>query len=91
MFYGEFHSRIFCYPQVCFWPTSLYSESMTTRYKPMATKTPFQIYHETKKFGKAYNIRVVCAYGGGSLWEQCKACEEGAEIIVATPVSFSNS
>ena len=32
-----------------------------------------------------YNIKVVCAYGGGSLWEQCKACEEGAEIIVATP------
>ena len=31
-------------------------------------------------------MRVVCAYGGGSLWEQCKACEEGAEIIVATPV-----
>ena len=44
-----------------------------------------QIYHEAKKFGKAYNIRVVCAYGGGSLYEQCKACEEGAEIIVATP------
>ncbi len=46
-----------------------------------------QIYHEAKRFGKAYNIKVVCAYGGGSLWEQCKACEEGAEIIVATPVS----
>jgi ATP-dependent RNA helicase DDX42 len=47
----------------------------------------FQIYHEAKKFGKVYNIKVVCAYGGGSLWEQSKACEEGAEIIVATPVS----
>ena len=47
----------------------------------------FQIYHEAKKFGKVYNIHVVCAYGGGSMWEQCKACEEGAEIIVATPVS----
>jgi len=34
-----------------------------------------------------YNINVVCAYGGGSLYEQCKACEDGAEIIVATPVS----
>ena len=44
-----------------------------------------QIYHEAKKFGKVYNIKVVCAYGGGSLYEQCKACEEGAEIIVATP------
>ena len=47
----------------------------------------FQIYHETKKFGKVFNIKVVCAYGGGSMWEQQKACQEGAEIIVATPVS----
>ncbi|CAG5135669.1 unnamed protein product, partial [Candidula unifasciata] len=44
-----------------------------------------QIYHEAKKFGKVYNINVVCAYGGGSMWEQSKACQEGAEIIVATP------
>lgn len=44
-----------------------------------------QIYQEAKKFGKAYNINVVCAYGGGSMWEQCKACEEGTEIIIATP------
>lgn len=44
-----------------------------------------QIYHEAKKFGKVYNIKVVCAYGGGSMWEQQKACQEGAEIIVATP------
>lgn len=46
-----------------------------------------KIYHEAKKFGKVYNINVVCAYGGGSMWEQTKACQEGAEIIVATPVS----
>ena len=45
-----------------------------------------QIYQEAKKFGKVYNIKVVCAYGGGSMWEQSKACQEGAEIIVATPV-----
>lgn len=32
-----------------------------------------------------YNINVVCAYGGGSKWEQSKALEEGAEIVVATP------
>ncbi|XP_060066289.1 ATP-dependent RNA helicase DDX42-like [Ylistrum balloti] len=44
-----------------------------------------QIYHEAKKFGKVYNINVVCAYGGGNMWEQTKACQEGAEIIVATP------
>lgn len=48
----------------------------------------FQIYHEAKKFGKVFNINIVCAYGGGSMWEQCKACEEGAEVIVCTPVSY---
>lgn len=44
-----------------------------------------QIYNEAKKFGKVYNIQVVCCYGGGSKWEQSKALEQGAEIIVATP------
>lgn len=44
-----------------------------------------QIYHECKRFGKVYNINTVCAYGGGSMWEQQKACQDGAEIIVATP------
>ncbi|KAG8268476.1 ATP-dependent RNA helicase ddx42 [Homalodisca vitripennis] len=44
-----------------------------------------QIYAEAKRFGKAYNINVVCAYGGGSKWEQSKALEGGAEIVVATP------
>lgn len=32
-----------------------------------------------------YNIQVVCCYGGGSKWEQSKALEGGAEIVVATP------
>lgn len=45
-----------------------------------------QIYMEAKRFGKAYNIRCVCCYGGGSRWEQSKALEGGgAEIVVATP------
>ncbi|ALC44096.1 CG6418 [Drosophila busckii] len=44
-----------------------------------------QIYAEAKKFGKVYNINVVCCYGGGSKWEQSKALETGCEIIVATP------
>jgi ATP-dependent RNA helicase DDX42 len=44
-----------------------------------------QIYTEAKKFGKVYNIQVVCCYGGGSKWEQSKALEGGAEIVVATP------
>lgn len=29
--------------------------------------------------------QVVCAYGGGSKWEQSKGLEAGAEIVVATP------
>lgn len=53
----------------------------------ISIKLVLQIHQEAKRFGKVYNIKVVCAYGGGNLWEQCKACEEGAEIIVATPVS----
>lgn len=44
-----------------------------------------QIYNEAKKFGKIYNIRVVCCYGGGNKYEQSKALENGAEICVATP------
>ncbi|XP_070565800.1 ATP-dependent RNA helicase DDX42-like [Ptychodera flava] len=44
-----------------------------------------QIYQECKRFGKAYNIHTVCAYGGGNMWEQTKACQEGCEILVATP------
>ncbi|XP_041979000.1 ATP-dependent RNA helicase DDX42 [Aricia agestis] len=44
-----------------------------------------QIYMEAKKFGKVYNIRCVCCYGGGSKWEQSKALEGGAEIVVGTP------
>ncbi|XP_049291279.1 ATP-dependent RNA helicase DDX42 [Anopheles funestus] len=44
-----------------------------------------QIYSEAKKFGKVYNISICCCYGGGSKWEQSKALEQGAEIVVATP------
>ncbi|XP_051163787.1 ATP-dependent RNA helicase DDX42 [Leptopilina boulardi] len=44
-----------------------------------------QIYQEAKRFGKVYNIQVCCCYGGGSKWEQSKALEGGAEIVVATP------
>lgn len=44
-----------------------------------------QIYTEAKRFGKVYNINVVCAYGGGNKWEQCQDLAAGAEIVVATP------
>lgn len=44
-----------------------------------------QIHAECKRFGKAYSLRSVAVYGGGSMWEQSKALQEGAEIVVCTP------
>ncbi|XP_077515636.1 ATP-dependent RNA helicase DDX42 [Amblyomma americanum] len=44
-----------------------------------------QIYLEAKRFGKVYGVAAACCFGGGSKWEQSKALEEGAEIVVATP------
>ncbi|CAJ0597377.1 unnamed protein product [Cylicocyclus nassatus] len=45
-----------------------------------------QVYQEAKKFCKIYNINVVCAYGGGSKWEQSNELKnEGAELVVCTP------
>lgn len=44
-----------------------------------------QIYTEAKKFSKVYNIACTCAYGGGSLYEQTLACQEGVELLVTTP------
>jgi len=44
-----------------------------------------QIYTETRKYSKVYNITSVCAYGGGNKYEQSKAFEAGAEIAIATP------
>ena len=46
-----------------------------------------QIYHEARKFGKVYGLRSCAVYGGVSKWEQVKALKDGAEILVATPVS----
>lgn len=44
-----------------------------------------QVYGEAKKFANSYKIAVVCAYGGGSKYEQSRDLEAGAEIVVATP------
>jgi len=44
-----------------------------------------QVYGEAKKFSSSYKIAVVCAYGGGSKYEQSRDLESGAEIVVATP------
>lgn len=29
-----------------------------------------QIYNEAKRFAKVFDVKVICAYGGGSKWEQ---------------------
>uniref|UniRef100_A0A914GXP2 Lipoyl synthase, mitochondrial n=1 Tax=Globodera rostochiensis TaxID=31243 RepID=A0A914GXP2_GLORO len=44
-----------------------------------------QVYNEARKFCTPYNISVVCAYGGGSKYEQQKALEQGAELCICTP------
>ncbi|TPX36485.1 hypothetical protein SmJEL517_g01247 [Synchytrium microbalum] len=45
-----------------------------------------QIYTETKKFAKVYNLNVSVIYGGASKAEQFKELRKGGiEIIVATP------
>ena len=47
-----------------------------------------QIFFEARRFGKVYNIHSVAVFGGGNKYEQSKALQEGAEIVVATPVSL---
>lgn len=44
-----------------------------------------QVYGEAKRFSSSYRLSVVCAYGGGSKYEQSHDLEAGADIIVATP------
>jgi superfamily II DNA/RNA helicase len=43
-----------------------------------------QIYSEARKYGKHHGLRVACCYGGGSKFEQSKALEAGAEIVIAS-------
>nr|CAD2170574.1 unnamed protein product [Meloidogyne enterolobii] len=44
-----------------------------------------QVYNEAKRYTSLYNIALVCAYGGGSKYEQKKALENGAELVIGTP------
>ncbi|PAV82698.1 hypothetical protein WR25_16192 [Diploscapter pachys] len=45
-----------------------------------------QVYQEAKRFCRVYNINVICAYGGGSKYEQSNELQnEGAELVVCTP------
>ena len=44
-----------------------------------------QIGREVKRFAKPLKVRVCVISGGESAWEQKKALEKGAEVVVATP------
>ena len=44
-----------------------------------------QIYLETKKYAKVFNIRVCKVYGGEGKYEMQKGLLEAPEIVVATP------
>ncbi|DBB13027.1 TPA: hypothetical protein ACH3X3_005761 [Trebouxia sp. C0006] len=44
-----------------------------------------QIHKETRKFSKAYQLRVAAAFGGLSKFEQFKDLKHGSEIAVCTP------
>ncbi|KAJ7375501.1 ATP-dependent RNA helicase ddx42 [Desmophyllum pertusum] len=44
-----------------------------------------QIFVEARRFGRVYNIHAAAVFGGGNKYEQSKALQEGAEIVVATP------
>lgn len=34
-----------------------------------------QIYNEARRFARVYDVKVLCAYGGGSKWEQSQVRE----------------
>lgn len=44
-----------------------------------------QIYGEIRRFAKALDIRVVCAYGGSGIGDQIAKLKVGAEVVVCTP------
>ena len=47
-----------------------------------------QIFVETKKFSKGYNVRVTAVYGGVPKMEQWKELRQGTDVVVCTPVLF---
>jgi len=44
-------------------------------------------FMECKKFSKGYGLKCVAIYGGISKGDQFKKLRNGAEIVIATPVS----
>ncbi|CAD5215326.1 unnamed protein product [Bursaphelenchus okinawaensis] len=44
-----------------------------------------QVNEETKFYAKPYNLKIICAHGGGNKYEQGKMLELGCDICIATP------
>uniref|UniRef100_A0A0K0EJT5 RNA helicase n=1 Tax=Strongyloides stercoralis TaxID=6248 RepID=A0A0K0EJT5_STRER len=44
-----------------------------------------QVFTECRKYGKPFNLKTVCAYGGGNKYEQGKDLKEYSDIVVCTP------
>eukprot|EP00050_Salpingoeca_kvevrii_P001748 m.178222 g.178222 ORF g.178222 m.178222 type:complete len:678 (+) comp10446_c0_seq13:1-2034(+) len=44
-----------------------------------------QISTEAKRVGRNFGLNVVAVFGGQSKWEQTKALQAGAEVVIATP------
>uniref|UniRef100_A0A0N5B548 RNA helicase n=1 Tax=Strongyloides papillosus TaxID=174720 RepID=A0A0N5B548_STREA len=44
-----------------------------------------QVFSECRKYGRPFNIKSVCAYGGGNKYEQAKDLKEYADLVVCTP------
>ncbi|KAF7639549.1 hypothetical protein Mgra_00000879 [Meloidogyne graminicola] len=76
------------------WPTIVHimnQEELSPGDGPIALiivptrELAIQVYNEAKRYTSLYNIALVCAYGGGSKYEQKKALESGAELVIGTP------
>ncbi|CEF67996.1 ATP-dependent RNA helicase DDX42 [Strongyloides ratti] len=44
-----------------------------------------QVFTECRKYGRPFDIKTVCAYGGGNKYEQTKDLKEYSDIVVCTP------
>lgn len=44
-----------------------------------------QVYTETKRYGRKFNVRIAALLGGESKYEQYKEMRKGVEVLIATP------
>uniref|UniRef100_A0A0N4ZV91 RNA helicase n=1 Tax=Parastrongyloides trichosuri TaxID=131310 RepID=A0A0N4ZV91_PARTI len=44
-----------------------------------------QVFKECRKYGRPFDIKTVCAYGGGNKYEQSKDLKDYADLVVCTP------